>query len=116
MVLINLDRLYEETLYDFSGCFKQWALNYYLKARFADKTKYWEIEDPVQFNKIRHTFPEGTTVLSQAAVYQEYCAQLLFTPKDHQDFYETLIQIGRVYENKHKGPEPRFSRNRGKPA
>ena len=40
MVLINLDRLYEETLYDFSGCFKQWALNYYLKARFGDKTEY----------------------------------------------------------------------------
>ena len=41
MVLINLDRLYEETLYDFSGCFKQWALNFYLKRRFGDKIEYW---------------------------------------------------------------------------
>ena len=69
MVLINLDRLYEETLYDFSGCFKQWALNYYLKARFADKTKYWEIEDPVQFNKThvsrRHHRPITSRSLSR---------------------------------------------------
>ena len=106
MVLINLDRLYDETLYDFCGCFKQYALNRYLRQSFKDLKEYWgpipSDEDKQVFNNHRHEFPNDTSILGQVELYKRFCLELLFTPEDHSQFYETLIMIGRNIERNTK--------------
>ena len=113
MVLINLDRLYDETLYDICGCFKQYALNRYLRRPFQDIAQYWGPLDNDEaksgFNEFRHTFPEGASILEQVELYKRFCMELLFTPQDHSEFYETLIMIARNIERNNKTQVGYFS-------
>ena len=115
MVLINLDRLYDETLYDFCGCFKQYAINRYLRRPFQDIAQYWGPLDNDEaksvFNEFRHTFPEGASILEQLEIYKRFCQELLFSPEDHANFYEILITMGRNIERNNKTKVGYFSVN-----
>ena len=65
MVLINLDRLYDETLYDFSGCFKQYALNRYLRQAFQNLEQYW---GPLDNDEAKSVFNEFHTLSPRVLV------------------------------------------------
>ncbi len=102
MVLINLDRLYDETLYDFTGCFKQFALNRYMKQNFEQK-QYWQMETDspsgnAEFDRIRHNAGGDYSVADAINQYHIFCREMLFYPKCHQEFYETLIIMARNIE------------------
>jgi hypothetical protein len=104
MVLINLDTLYDDTLYDYQGCFKQWALNKYLSAHFMDNIKeYWtyspEDEERLQkFELQRHNVPDDSSVEEEVEIYIDYCKELLFSAQDHAWFYCMLLDFGLKIE------------------
>jgi hypothetical protein len=111
MVLINLDLLYDDTLYDFSGCFKQWALNKYLMSNLQGSVAdYWNHHRSEfgKFNFQRHTVSEGSTVQGEVDRYLAFCKELLFDSKDHAYFYGTLLAFAVQVEN--------FCKNSGKPS
>ena len=114
---INLDMLYDQTLYDFQYCFKMFALNKYLRGTIPWK-RWGAIRDREQFAQ-RDLYPEirrnrfesklGTIVKVQE--YNNFCAQLLFEERHHAAFFAILLEFAQEIVQTSDQSENYFSDN-----